>query len=240
MNVFLAILLAAGFAVALCWLIAPRWAWRRRFAWMFKNPDAVEPSDAAYRVMRVGAAVSMIVLTGLGIVFYCHARDAHRSEAEAAERAKQGEKVVESASRPADLGPGRIVGYRSAAGNDLELVVMDGDRPIDANTAMPPDCTSSVSITEDDRSVTVSVTRRPWSPSANAVTDTPEKCDASERAVTVVKRLDAPLGDRRVVTDSTLVDPATLSLHVGGTPPDSSGADPARTPVPALIDVPTA
>lgn len=47
--------------------VSPRGLWRVSTAWQFRNPDAVEPSDTAYAISRVGSGL-MVVLCVVALV----------------------------------------------------------------------------------------------------------------------------------------------------------------------------
>lgn len=57
--VFMMLLLLplAGF-----WLIKPEQMWRTTRAWKYKNPEANEPSEEAFILARVGAALGIVVI----------------------------------------------------------------------------------------------------------------------------------------------------------------------------------
>jgi hypothetical protein len=59
------VLLGIGAVFGLWGLIAPRSAWRALVAWQYRNPEAHEPSEAAYTVSRVSSffALVMMVIT---------------------------------------------------------------------------------------------------------------------------------------------------------------------------------
>ena len=48
-------------------LISPGSFWRKTAAWQYKNPEANEPSDAAYTMMRVFGGIFLVVFIGLWI-----------------------------------------------------------------------------------------------------------------------------------------------------------------------------
>jgi hypothetical protein len=60
--------IAAIAAVLALWaVVAPRSQWRAMQSWAFRNPEANEPSDAAYALTRLGGVV-VLVLLGVGVV----------------------------------------------------------------------------------------------------------------------------------------------------------------------------
>jgi len=74
-----------GVVMLLVALINPKERWRSSTAWRFRNPDAVEPSDAAYTANRMGWVVSALVvfaLTGGLVAFVHHQAAEQRKEAQ--------------------------------------------------------------------------------------------------------------------------------------------------------------
>lgn len=60
----------AAISVALVWgVISPRSLWMQTQGWRFKDPEANEPSDTMYSLIRVGSAIGVcsIVCVGCGI-----------------------------------------------------------------------------------------------------------------------------------------------------------------------------
>lgn len=63
--VFYVLLVAAG--IILLWgAISPRSQWWAFNGWAFRNPDANEPSDAAYTVLRVASIALLLLVILLG------------------------------------------------------------------------------------------------------------------------------------------------------------------------------
>lgn len=58
--IWLIVVVAGG--IFLWGVISPRSQWQLLQGWAFRNPEANEPSDAAYALTRIGSAVSIVVL----------------------------------------------------------------------------------------------------------------------------------------------------------------------------------
>jgi len=63
-------------------LISPGSFWRKTAAWQYKNPEANEPSDAAYTTMRVFGGIFLVVFIGLWIHIASSTDDWERAERE--------------------------------------------------------------------------------------------------------------------------------------------------------------
>lgn len=61
---YLLLVLALAVLMLLWSLISPRSQWRILKSWTYRNPEANEPSDAAYGLTRIGALVGLLVLFG--------------------------------------------------------------------------------------------------------------------------------------------------------------------------------
>lgn len=58
MWVFLIVVIGFGLA----WAVVPRKMWRITQGWQYKNPEANEPSDAAYAMWRISSIVAIVVI----------------------------------------------------------------------------------------------------------------------------------------------------------------------------------
>lgn len=65
--VLAAILFGLFGLLALWTLISPGSVYWALTAWQYKDPDANEPSDAAYMMSRIGALITLIVLVAFGV-----------------------------------------------------------------------------------------------------------------------------------------------------------------------------
>ena len=63
-------LLVIPAALAVWTLISPRSAWRVTTAWRYRNPEAHEPSEAAYVVQRVGGAIGLVATLVLAVLIF--------------------------------------------------------------------------------------------------------------------------------------------------------------------------
>jgi hypothetical protein len=61
--------------IALWTLISPASAWRTLSAWQYRNPDANEPSDAAYGLQRLSALIMLIALSVVSLMLIDVTRD---------------------------------------------------------------------------------------------------------------------------------------------------------------------
>ncbi|MGH3658018.1 MAG: hypothetical protein ACRDUA_15290 [Micromonosporaceae bacterium] len=67
----------------LAWMaISPRGMWQTLSAWQFKNPEANEPSEAAYAANRVVAVVGIVVLISVGCWVMSAVEDSRRGNQE--------------------------------------------------------------------------------------------------------------------------------------------------------------
>ncbi|WP_345438668.1 hypothetical protein [Actinoallomurus vinaceus] len=95
-------------------LIDPRKRWWSFTAWRYRDPDAVEPSDAAYSAERMGwvvGALAIFALTG-GLVAFVHHQSADQHRADQAAQA--------SASVPAQASGGGDM----ATANDITQKIL--------------------------------------------------------------------------------------------------------------------
>ncbi|MGH3730142.1 MAG: hypothetical protein ACRDTU_15540 [Micromonosporaceae bacterium] len=63
-------------------MISPQSAWRTLRAWQYKNPEANEPSEAAYATERVVSGFALVVLILLGIFLASNTDDWERDRQE--------------------------------------------------------------------------------------------------------------------------------------------------------------
>lgn len=65
-----AIIMLVALSVLLIWgVISPRSMWMKTKAWQFKNPEANEPSDAAYSMTRTASAIGIFaILCSIGML----------------------------------------------------------------------------------------------------------------------------------------------------------------------------
>ncbi|MBM7786341.1 hypothetical protein [Tenggerimyces flavus] len=55
-------------AVPIWGIISPRSQWRVLHAWLYRNPEANEPSDAAYTAQRVGNAFVLVMIVVVAVI----------------------------------------------------------------------------------------------------------------------------------------------------------------------------
>ena len=56
------VILIIVIAYCFIWVLAPRKMWRITHGWQYKNPEANEPSDAAYAILRIRAIVPIVII----------------------------------------------------------------------------------------------------------------------------------------------------------------------------------
>ena len=56
------VILIIVIAYCFIWVLAPRKMWRITHGWQYKNPEANEPSDAAYAMLRIRAIVPIVII----------------------------------------------------------------------------------------------------------------------------------------------------------------------------------
>lgn len=76
MGWIVAIAVLGGLGCLLLALLDPRAVWQRTTAWSYRNPEAVEPSDAAFAASRITHVVLGLLLLGMaGWLWNSHAHD---------------------------------------------------------------------------------------------------------------------------------------------------------------------
>ena len=89
------VILIIVIAYCFIWVLAPRKMWRITHGWQYKNPEANEPSDAAYAMLRIRAIVPIVIIPVaiFGII------SAHNKAAEDQEKRERAQKSAEDVQR---------------------------------------------------------------------------------------------------------------------------------------------
>ena len=228
------IVLVAVIAVPLLLLqiLAPRGVWRATEAWKFRNPDANEPSDAAYAMSRIGAVFGLIGLIVAGVIFYDLDQDVKEREREAqaeAERTLEIPNPTYESPTPqtTDLGPGTVLGYRYPSELTLEIVMLEGPRQgFDS-------CTTGVSVHEHTNAIVVESSRTFTDYDFDGTAPDAAAVCSDEKPATATRKLDHPVGGRPILTAAPFGDPAKYGLVLG----PRSGATPlAEVPEPGVVE----
>ncbi|MEZ5210656.1 DUF6199 family natural product biosynthesis protein [Gordonia sp. (in: high G+C Gram-positive bacteria)] len=255
---FFILVLFIAVPLALWGIIDPKGAWRATESWKFKNPDANEPSEAAYAMSRIGGVFALVMLVIGGVMLYNVSRDASSRRADSTSPGTvPSYQSPEIRSLHKDLGAGTLVGYRYPSELTLEFVVLDSGR----RSGFPaPSCDTGVSVYEHTNAIVVEVTRSAhvttWSDEADVQPQLEHACDGVvEKPSTIRRQFDKPLGGRPILTAAPMVDPATVGLAYAGRPAQpleevaKPGVkqplrpvtiDPAWQPVPLLAPAPAA
>lgn len=130
--IVLLVLLGIPILLLALWGIAdPRGQWRSLQAWRYRDPDANEPSDAAYRAMQIQGVVGLLVAGVAIVAIWSFLAD----RGTAADRAIAGERTTTSPSptraatpylppEPEVVTVAPLVGYYPAPGVDRKIVLV--------------------------------------------------------------------------------------------------------------------
>lgn len=215
------LILVLLFAVPLfLWsIVDPRGAWRVGQAWKFRNPEANEPSEAAYGLQRVGAVVGLIMLLVGVVILWNMSRDNPPQNWESSAPASSfGRPNTEPARRSLDVGPGTLLGYRYPSDYTLTFVSLQPNQRYGLNN-----CFNAVAVYEHTNAIVVGATLESqitagWDGGAGEITAadiTDERLTAQCAGAEVGTRtftLQRPLGDRPILTAAPLGDPAQYGL----------------------------
>ncbi len=235
------LILLIGIPIGTLMLVKPRQMWWATKSWKYKNPDANEPSDAAYGMSAIGGFVIVAASIGLAATVWSTARDQKKLEDEQYQKA-QWEQEVQAYQPPPPVDRGRlpIIGYRGDGSSSYEVYFLQpkGANPADLRDFAGPlrrgryQCLTAVNGPRPTDGGPISVRAElSWAP------DIPQQDTSASDACTVDNlAANAVIGSGRVygrsaaglVTDAPIVD-------VNGTVLTPAG--PAN-PVPKLDAVP--
>jgi hypothetical protein len=190
--------------LALWGVINPRSQWRALSAWQYRNPDANEPSDAAYGLSRVGSLIGLGAW-GVLLVMLLSADDPDRTSRATAGRSSYAFPST-SIPQPVDLEPLPVAGYAPNQTNprSLTLVVRIKSGPWWCRP-------KARAVTEDAKRIEVAVVMQ-----GTPIGDDPPSCQgAGPTPVSTYLFLKQPLGKRAVVTRGPYADPAG-TVHPAG------------------------
>lgn len=107
------LILLIGIPIGTLMLVKPRQMWWATESWKYKNPNANEPSAAAYGMSAIGGLVIVAVSIGMAAMAWSTARDQKKLEDEQYQKA-QWEQEVQAYQPPPPVDRGRlpIIGYR--------------------------------------------------------------------------------------------------------------------------------
>lgn len=177
--------------IALWTLLNPASAWRTLSAWQYRNPDANEPSDAAYGLQRFGAAASLAGLVAITIMMITVTRqdDARRDSSSASSSPALDPRLTVWGDGGRKL-PSAVVGYRPGREATF-LTVLAGV----GNVWYCSPTARVVSETATTVEVAVTVQMAPGMPRS-----TEDDCEVMPDNIGELSvRLAHPLGKRRVV-----------------------------------------
>jgi hypothetical protein len=182
--------------------ISPRSQWRALSAWQYRNPDANEPSDAAYGLARFSNIVALLVFAGVGIALATRDDDTERWVVDPSPSLPSEYRPPE----PAKVGPLPIAGYQADAENPrrLNVVVYTGSPNV-------WQCRPELEVTAQSASQVVLEAAM-----VDALPDGPGQCKlvTTHRIVDSVF-LDKPIGRRIVVTKGPMRSPNGKVLPAG-------------------------